>query len=200
MEALARLSWAELAARTVADAARIHDAHADAVLTIDPAEHTRRRDCGLGAVTDRSLLHALMCLPLGEPVPVADLGRVTADLLAVAPPGVLDHLDRPARLRRCYTPAAHVDLIVVRAPTWHHARRRADLFHSFATRVVLLSRRPRRAEDVAWEADLIGAGLWVPAADGSIEELVAPAEHRPRYLKPGRWLFAEHAYAAWLHH
>lgn len=45
---------------------------------------------------------------------------------------------------------------------------------------------------------MIGAGLWIPAVDGGIEQVVAPVEHRPRYIKPGQWLFAEHAYAAWL--
>lgn len=186
------------------DAVRAHGGRglviADAVVAVDAAEHARRTKVGLGAVPDVDLMHALMCLPLHAPVPVADLGDVTRRLLGKAPPGCLDWLDGGRRVRRRFVPAASVPLVVVRGATWRPALHRAAAFEPFAARVVLLTRRPRRVADIAWEADVDGAGLWIAHPDGEIEEIVAPAPYVSRYVKPAKCRFAEHAYAAWLAH
>jgi len=196
----ARPPAVEAAAVAVPDAARVSGARADAMVTINPAEHARRVAAGLGAVPDDSTMHALMCLPLGAAVPVADLGEVVRRLLSKAPPGCVDWLDNRTRVERRFVPAASVRLVVVRGATWRPALRRAAAFEPFATRVVLLTRPPRRVADIAWEADIDGTGLWITHPGGDVEEIVAPAPYVQHYIKPAGWRFAEHAYAAWLTH
>ncbi len=197
------LTCREVAAVAVPGAARVSGARADAVVAVNAAEHARRAAAGLGAVPDVSVLQALMCLPLHAEIPVADLGDVVRRLLGKAPAGCIDWLDGGSRVRRLYTPAATVPLVVVRGATWRPALRRAAAFEPFATRVVLLTRPPRRVADIAWEADVDGAGLWIThpgGRAGEIEEIVAPAPWVERYVKPAGWRFAEYAYAAWLAH
>jgi hypothetical protein len=198
------LKCRELAAAAVPGAVRAHGGRglvtADAVVAVDEAEHARRAMAGLGAVADVDLMQVLMCLPLHAPVPVADLADVTRRLLSKAPPGCLDWLDDGTRVRRRFVPAASVPLVVVRGASWRPALRRAAAFEPFAARVVLLTRRPRRVADIAWEADVDGAGLWIAHPDGEVEEIVAPQPYVSRYVKPVKWWFAETAYAAWLTH
>jgi hypothetical protein len=141
-----------------------------------------------------------MCLPLDAAVPVADLGDVVRRVLGKAPPGCVDWLERGTLVRRRHVPAAAVPLVVVRATRWRPALRRAAVFYQFATRVVVLSRPPRRVADIAWEADVDGTGLWITHPGGEVEEIVAPAPYVERYVNAAGWRFAEHAYAAWLLH
>jgi hypothetical protein len=190
----------QVAATAVPCAARASGVSADAVVTVDRAEHARRTAVGLGAVPDYSTLYALMCLPVDAAVPVADLGDVVRRVLSKAPSGCVDWLDGGTRVRRRYVPAATAPLVVVRGATWRPALRRAAAFEPFATRVVLLTRPPRRVDDIAWEADVDGAGLWIAHPGGDVEEIVAPAPWVEHYVKPAGWRFAEHAYAAWLSH
>lgn len=197
--ALATWTRRELAAAAVRGAARVSGGRADAVVVVDAAEHTRRTAAGLGAVPDYSTLYALMCLPADAPVPVADLGDVTHRLLGKAPAGCVDWLDT-THVQRRYVPAASAPLVVVRSATWRPALRRAAVFEPFATRVVLLTRTPRRVADIAWEADVDGTGLWIAHPDGDVEEIVAPAPWVEHYVNAAGWRFAEHAYAAWLAH
>ncbi|MGI5126258.1 hypothetical protein ACQEVB_05520 [Pseudonocardia sp. CA-107938] len=196
------LTPGELAAAAVPGAARVVGVSADAVVSVDATEHARRIAAGLGPVLDVSVLQALMHLPLHAEVSTEDLGEVNLRLLGKAPTGCVDWLDGGSRVRRRYTPAAAVSLVVVRGATWRPALRRAATFEPFAARTVLLTRPPRRVTDIAWEADVDGTGLWIvcPGRDhcGEIDEAVTPAPYVSRYLKPAKWQFAEHAYAAWL--
>jgi hypothetical protein len=121
-------------------------------------------------------------------------------LLSKAPSGCVEWVDGGTRIRRRYVPAATVPLVVVRGATWRPALRRAAAFEQFAARVVLLTRPPRRIADIAWEADVDGAGLWITQPGGEVDEIVAPAPYVERYVKPAKWRFAEDSYAAWLTH
>jgi hypothetical protein len=198
-QALSTLSRPEILAAVVPSAAAVSGARADALVTVDPAEHARRDAVGLGAVPDLDVLHALMCLPLDAAIPVDDLGEVVRGLLLErAPAGAVHWLDGHTRVRRRFVPAARVPLVVVRAARWRPAWRRANAFEPFATRVVLLSPAPARVADMAWEADVDGIGLWVARPGGQIDEVVPPAPYVSRYIKPAGWRFAERAYAAWL--
>jgi hypothetical protein len=182
----------------VAGAARVAGAKADAVVDIDRAEHLRRARCGLGGVETLGLLDALMCLPHGEPIPVADLGEVALWHLRRAPEGCVQWLAGGRAVRRLLVPVASVPLVVVRAAGWRTGLRRAAAFEPFARRVVLLPRAGRELGDYAWEADAAGTGLWVTGPDGGVDEVVAPGEFVPRYVRPARWRFTERAYIAWL--
>jgi hypothetical protein len=182
----------------VAGAARVAGAKADAVVDIDRAEHLRRARCGLGGVETLGLLDALMCVPHGEPIPVVDLGEVALWHLRRAPEGCVQWLAGGRAVRRLLVPVASVPLVVVRAAGWRTGLRRAAAFEPFARRVVLLPRAGRELGGYAWEADAAGTGLWVTGPDGGVDEVVAPGEFVPRYVRPARWRFTERAYIAWL--
>jgi hypothetical protein len=189
----------EVIIAAIPGAARVGSIRADALISVDPVEHGRRRAADLGAVPDLSVLHALMCLPLGAAVPVTDLGEGVRRLLNRAPRGCVDWSADRSRVWRSFVPAARVSLVVVRSANWRPGLRRAAVFEPFAPRVVLLTRAPRRPDDIAWEADVDRAGLWI-SRPGGIEEIVPAAPHVQRYVKPAGWRFAERAYAAWLTH
>lgn len=182
----------------VPSGARVSGAVADAVVTVDAIEDQRRAGLGLVGVADLGLLDALMCLPVGEAIPVADLGPVASAHLRAAPAGCVEWLDGGTRVRRLLVPAATVELVVVRCGRWRSGLLRAAAFEPFATRVVLLERPPRALHDIAWEADGAGVGLWVRHLDTEIVEVVAPAPFVRRYVKPAGWRFAERAYTAWI--
>lgn len=184
--------------RTVSDAARCSDARGDAVVLVKPVEHARRVAVGSGAITDLSVLHALMNLPLGQPVPIKDLARVTRNLLEQAPAGALDWPILSGTVLRLADQPVRVPLVVVRAGTWHAGLRRAGAFAPFAKRGVVLPQRPRRLDEYALEADYWGVGLWVTSRGGELEQIVPPEPWIQRYAKPAQWRFLENAYAAWL--
>lgn len=50
---------------------------------------------------------------------------------------------------------------------------------------------------VAWEADVLGVGVWLQAGSG-IREIVPPAAWRQQYVKAAGWRFRERAYNCWL--
>src|ERR1700722_1677721 len=60
----------------------------DAVVACDYTEQARRRSAGLGAVTSLWLLDAVMTLPAGVPVRVADLSADVWASISAAPRGV----------------------------------------------------------------------------------------------------------------
>jgi hypothetical protein len=182
----------------VAGAAQVAGAKADAVVDIDHAEHLRRTRCGLDGVDTLGLLDALMCLPQGEPIPVADMGEVALWHLRRAPEGCVQWLAGGRAVQRLLSPVASVPLVVVRAAGWRTGLRRAAAFEPFARRVVLLPRPGRKLGDYAWEADAAGSGLWATRPDGGVDEVVAPGEFVLRYVRPARWRFTERAYIAWL--
>lgn len=187
-----------LAGSAVRRGARVTGAVADAVVAINAHEHQRRVGFGLHGVEHLGLLDALMCLPVGAAVPVADLSPVALAHLRASPPGCVNWLDGGSQVRRLLVSAAAIDLVVVRTAHWRAGLYRAEPFEPFATRVVLLQRPPRTLVDIAWEADAAGVGLWVRQPDAQIDEIVAPAPFVRRYVKPAGWRFAERAYAAWV--
>ena len=189
-----------LLAAAVPRAAEVSGGRGDAVVRLDLVEHHRRRAAGLGAVTDLSVLNALMNLPLNAAVPCADLGPSTRTLLDRAPAGCLQWPQGGQQVRRLVRPVARIPLVIVPAKTWRPGLRRAAAFEPFATRVVLLAQAPRRGgvESIAWEADVAGVGLWITIPDGPPQEIVAPQRWVEHYVKPAGWRFTERAYAAWL--
>jgi len=186
-----------LAQLVVPSGARVSGAIADALVSVDADEHSRRGAWGLGGVEQLGLLDALMCLPTGVPVPVADLGEIGRWHLRGAPAGCVEWLP-DGLVRRLLVPVCSVQLVLVRATSWRSALRRAAEFEPFASRVVLLERPARKLADVQWEADAAGVGLWVQQPDGQISELVPPEGFVRRFVKPGGWRFTERAYTAWI--
>lgn len=181
----------------VPGAARVTGAVADAVVRLDIAEHERRRAAGLGDVPSLDVLDALMCVPEGVDVPVADLGPVTLSHLRRAPAGCVMWVNGGWALRRLAVMPLSVELVIVRSTSWRAAIRRAAAFSPFATRVVLLDRLPSSWPAGSFDAVACGVGVWANH-DGAVVEYVAPEPFQLRWVKPARWRFAERAYGEWL--
>jgi hypothetical protein len=176
----------------IAGGARVAGAAGDALVLPDPVEHERRTRAGLGGVTSLVLLDTLMNLPLGMPVPAADLDVLARAHLARVPGGVIEL--REAQITRVLTPPLTVVAVLVRARDWRRGVTRASCFAPFAQRVLLLDREPK--PELLWEASVFGVGVWVDTADGAMREVCPPAPFVRRYWKPAGWRFAERAYAA----
>lgn len=163
----------------------------DTVVACDYAEQARRRAAGLGAVTSWPLLDALMNLPAGAPVRVADLSGDTWARVSAAPEGVAE-VDG-GWVTRLLSPPLTVVGAVVCGPGWRRPLQRAGMFTPFAQRLLVLGKAP--PSRVAWEAEVAGTGVWV-AGNGELTELFPPEPFIRRYWKPAGWRFAESAYAA----
>ncbi len=168
-------------------------------LTIDPAEHARRQEAGLGHISDShcALLDTLMSLPPGIPVPHDDLTeRQQADVRR-APAGILD-LTLGIVTRYAIRPC-RVDLATVHAPCTRDSIGRTSSYAPFCTRAVVAP-APPRCNYLLSEANLWGVGVFLDHGNGELETLVEPEPWRPKRHTPAAWRFAEAAYASYLTH
>lgn len=185
----------ESGAAFVPGAARAAGGTGGALVEVDLPEHRRRVMAGLGAVTDLGLLARLLSLPLGELVRWDDLSPDDQRRFRSARAGVVDCC--PAGVRRMLVPAASVPLVLVRSRSWRDGLRAASVFEPFAQRVLILEDFGWDITQLAWEADLLGVGVWLQAGSGT-REIVPPAPWRLRYFKAAGWRFRERAYQGWL--
>ena len=175
--------------------ARVSGVRGDAVLSVEAAEHYRRRRLGLGALADLALLNVLMDLPLGLPVPSTDLPASAREVLASAPPGVI--VDDGEWVTRLAEPAVVVHAAVVAGVGWRRLIRTGSVFTGVCQSVVVLERRPPQLRTRLWEAELLGVGVWLRDGAG-LCEVLPPQVFHLRYVKPARWRFLENAYASHL--
>lgn len=179
----------------VLEAAKVSGGTGDALVDIDKAEHLRRSPTGLRAVTDLGLLDRLLALPHRELVRWNDLSAEDTRQFREAPDGVVEC--SPSGVRRMLTYPVSVPLVLVRSSSWRRGLQRACAFEPFARRVLILEGTHRDLHRLAWEADVLGVGIWVE--DGSrIREVLAPAPWRQLYVKAAGWRFRERAYLSWL--
>ncbi|MQA88068.1 MAG: hypothetical protein GEV03_26485 [Streptosporangiales bacterium] len=179
----------------VPGAARVAGGTGDALIEVNEEEHRRRAAIGLGAVTALGMLDRLLGLPLGEWVRWDDIHPDVARRFRTAPAGAVDLSSRG--VRRMMAPAATVPVVLVRSSSWRCGLRTASAFEPFAQRVLLLGGPRRDLARVAWEADFLGVGVWLQT-DSGVEEVLAPAPWRQRYVKAAGWRFKERAYRGWL--
>lgn len=168
-------------------------------LTIDPAEHTRRQQAGLGHIRDShcALLDTLMTLPPGIPVPVDGLTERQQTDVRRAPAGILDltlglvtrHAIRPCR----------VTLATTHGTCTRDRIGRTSSYASVCARAIVTPSPPRR-DYLLTEADYWGIGVLLDHGDGQLETLVAPAPWQPKRHTPAAWRFVEAAYASYLNH
>jgi hypothetical protein len=172
------------------------DQHVEAVVRPDPKETARRAAAGLGALDGHyHLVEALAGLPLGEPVPWAELDRTAQRELAGAPPGVV--AATATHVERLWRPAVQVVGVLAVTGDWRLGIQRAGLLGGHAPGGVVLLRRPRRPGPVLERAGRFGLGVAVPGARGGWELLRPPTPIHPVELGPRHWRFLEAAYAAW---
>lgn len=179
----------------ITGAARAAGGTADALVEIDTVEHQRRVATGLGAVTDLGLLDRLLGLPPGVLVAWEDLSNDDARRLSSAPAGIVERSS--AGVRRVLARPAVVALVVVRSRSWRRGLRTASIFEPFAQRVLLLEEFHGNLRPLAWEADMLGVGVWLREGSAT-REVVAPAPWRQQYVKAAGWRFRERAYRSWL--
>ena len=179
----------------VPDGAHITGGRADAFVCIDWAEHERRQQTGLKAITQLWHLDLLMNLPLDEPVAVESLSSDERWCLDRIPRGAIECDGRWA-IRRC-KPAAAIAAVVVWGKELGPLLKRADPFTQVAQRMVVLDHVPHNFDQIAWQASFLGTGVWA-ATDNEVTELIPADPVRHRYYKPARWKVNEYAYRAWL--
>ncbi|WP_147377946.1 hypothetical protein [Mycobacteroides abscessus] len=179
----------------VPDGARISGGRGDAFVRIDWAEHERRQQAGLEAITQLWHLDLLMNLPPGEPVAADSLTADEQWCLERIPAGAIERDGRWA-IRRCQ-PVTTVAAVVVWGTQLQKLLKSAAPFARVAQRMVVLDAMPSQFDQIAWEARYHGTGVWV-ATDSEASELIAPEPVRPRYYTPARWRVNEYAYRAWL--
>lgn len=179
----------------VPQAATVIGGRGDAFVTVDPVEHQRRQDAGVGAVTDLATLVVLLNLPLGSLIPWHALGHREVRRLRPIRGAVTNDGDGVCRL---LAPVATVSLVVVSRSRWREGLIAAAAFAPFASRVLLLPRAPRRELTAKLcEADFYGVGVWVGTVDEH-DVLLPPEPWRRRYFRAAGWRFTERAYAAYL--
>jgi len=185
-----RTRWA-----TVEGGACLSGERADAVIDLDPAEHRRRQQAGLGALTDLTLLKVCMGLPLHAAVRLIDLPQLDQALISRAPAGVFE-MHRGLVSRRI-TSVVAVPAVTLTGNDWVSLLGRAAAFSGVSQRIVVMAAAPAKLSERLWEAQLEGVGVWLRDGDDLVE-LLAPEVFVPRLVKPARWRFLERAYSAWL--
>lgn len=153
-------------------------------------ELARRREHGLGSVTDLRTLEVLSSLPVDVPVAAKVLGSEALSVLRPLPSAVVEF--DGAKVVRHLAPAVVLESAGVFATTWKQAVARISALASYCTRYVILGGDRGRAqmELATMDARYYGLGL-ATVAGGELEWLVEPAPFRPERFTASSWLLAE---------
>ena len=161
-------------------------ARADALVSFDEAEVSRRVGLGCVPVTSLGALDALLNLPLRHPVRIEDLSAREERTLRALPSGCVEF--GSGHVTRHLQPPLTVVATIVTASRWLMGRRRVAAFFPFAQQIVVLPHAP--SASVALEAEFLGVGIWV-ANDGERSVCVPSAPFVRRYVKAAGWRFSE---------
>lgn len=160
---------------------------------INGAEHDRRTNAGLGALTSPDLLRQLISLPVGErvrtrAVPSSDRRRLL-DAGVVAEDG--------AELTRLAVPPVEAGIALVAARSWRSGLEMAGRFAPFCARAMVLDHIPSAVDHLRMEADFYGIGVIVTDRQEDSSSLLVPPDPfvRQRWTVGG-WLFVERLYAS----
>jgi hypothetical protein len=168
-----------------------------AVAVPDDAELTRRAATGLGALHPSrhyQLFQVLAVLPLGEPVPWADLDPDARGELDVAPPGVVRATS--THVERLWRPAVQVTGVLVVTDRTRQGLAQVSLFAAQAPRGLVAVRRPRPVNlDLAAR---LGIGVVTLDEHGGWQRLLTPAARHGTTLDGSHWRFLEAVTAALL--
>ncbi len=167
-----------------------------AVIEIDPAEHLRRLELGVGAVTSTGLLHALWLLPSMIPVQPTALPEIKVARLRQAD-GVC--AETGAGLERTYSPIGRVLALGASGANAQRVLDHVAMLPPIFRRAALVRPLPPTARGrLAQRALSARVGLAI-YEEGIVDEVVVPAPEPIRGI-PGvyRWWIAELVYGAWL--
>lgn len=169
-------------------------------IALNHAEHQRRQDHALGAITDIDTLTVFMALPHGEAVPWQSLTVHQQDTVRRLPHGTFRTATRRDQVdvyRLAIRPCRVLRATIRSATACQTALHKIEMFTPFCERVIIIRRRP--AMETLIEIGFWGIGLFLDH-DGDLETLVAPEPYRPKRHTPAAWRFAEQAYASYLAH
>jgi hypothetical protein len=177
----------------------VHDAGTTctAVAVLDDTELTRRAAAGLGALhpyRHYQLFQVLAVLPLGEPVPWADLDPDARGELEVAPPGVVRATG--THVERLWRPAVQVTGVLAVTDRTRQGLAQVSLFAAQAPRGLAAVRRPRPANLEL--AARLGIGVVTLDEHGGWQRLLTPAARHGTTLDGIHWRFLEAVTAALL--
>jgi len=179
-----------LAAHLAIGPVRLLGVPVTALARLNPGEHERRREIGLGPVTDPALLDRLLNLPAG--LPVAD-PAAWAQALAL-PAGIVSRARDGRTVTRTLDFPLTVDAVVVPARRRRLLRaiQDASLFAAFTQRWAAAAGPVRCTARL--EAAVCGVGLLGP--DGAV--LIAAEPPAGLRLDGWAWLLWKKAYRCWL--
>lgn len=169
--------------------------HCTAVVRLDQDEIARRQAAGFGALDPYrhyQLAEVLFELPLGMPVPWADLDPVRTVELDGAPPGVVRRT--PEAVERLWRPALTVTGVLTLASSATQGLQHVGILAADAPRGLASRRRPRAATRT--RAAQLGVGVAAADSQGAWEVLLAPGRHLVA-PSPRHWRFLESVYATW---
>lgn len=170
---------------------RVFGAVAGVAYRSDPAEMTRRRAVGCGAITGRAELDALMNIPVGVPVDGRALSERERRLLQRLPRGAVE-TDGSRLVRRAVAPLL-VTFAIVGARSWQEGLVKAGRFAPFCARAMLLATPPSDLDDAAVQASFYGIGVGVVTAE-RLRMLVDPVPYVRHRHTSAQWRFAEEIY------
>lgn len=170
---------------------------ADALVVVDLDEHRRRISVGLGAITKLSALASLMTLPEGFAIDATLLTERAQDHLRDLPAGAVEWLDHGQLMRICRPPLRVVG-VAATGRKWRACLDRLSPFGPVCQRIVVLDdRRTGTVTPMLWEAEVVGAGVWLRGS-GRVQVLLDPDPVIPRLRTAAQWRVEENAYAAWI--
>jgi hypothetical protein len=162
-----------------------------AYAVINVAEHQRRDEAGLGAVTDPALLDRLLDLPVAVPV----IDPVVWAEMAGQPQAIIERDEDAYSVRRLMgSPLTIEDAVVHATAGWElNAVQDASLFAGYARRWVTVA-KDRIPDPVLLEAKLCGVGILDPD-----RRVLLPAEKPVSLTMDGwSWLLQEKVYRRWI--
>lgn len=151
----------------------------------------RRRQGDTSPILALDALDILMDLPVGIPVPAAELAPANQRLLRRLPPGSLDW-SATAVTRQVRPPLMPI-LATVCPTRWLDGLRAASRFAAYCPRLVIVSSMPT-APDALTEAAVYGIGVAVADGTGDLQVVVEPEPLHDWQPTPAWWWFTEEIY------
>jgi hypothetical protein len=160
-------------------------------VVVNRDEWRRRADTRCAAITRTDVLDALLGLPLGIPVAVADLTDRERQAVNRLPNSLVQHrgYDVIRRVER----VVNVKHAAVKAREWRGGLAQAGRFAPWCSRSIVLSTRPTNEAEAAMQASYYGIGIVVETGTGRVT-LVEPEPWVNHRVTPAGWWFTEEVY------